>query len=989
MKLRTAMLLVLTGSILAIAVVALQRTREPELLVLNWAKKANTPAAPVAVLIEMGRKDVQATKWNGIAVVNGAAVVHREGYHFHDKDELVAPDGWSAASSRPAGQKQKKVNPAIAAMGGMSVVGVVLHLADVKPGATLTVSGVEKREAATIPLGDVLAGKTASLWDGAAVVRLVSTATPVSKSKTEDDFPAAAYGPDGALWVAYISYTLKEESRRIDAKPIKQQPADFKAYDTPEYGDQLFVKSLKDGKWSAPIAVTEPKQDLVGCAIAVEGNGTVWPVYSAFRDGKHELLARPITEGAKLGAEEKLASDENRHIFPGACTANDGKLYAACQVRKPDGASSVSTFVRENGKWRQDQATETPGRSWFPAICEGPGGQVFTTYDQYHQGDYDVFLLTSGGTKPVMNQPLVTSSKYEGRPAVAYDPQGRVWVAYEEGPEQWGKDFGALDDDEGNPLYFARTVKVVCIADGKLMKPAAELPPMAPREKSPTTGASVEKMPRISHPQIGIDGKGRVWLTYIQKFGTRNTSPLGSHWLTFARRLDGDTWSEPIEVHHSDGMMDPHRILLPHPAGGLRIVCSSDGRWTQPDDIGSQIYLSEINLPGDPVEPKLVPFENPAKDEKLLAKAKAEQDAIARMRGYRIDAGGKSYRPIRGEYHRHTEISWDGGPDGSINDMFRYGIDAADMDWIGCADHDNGGGREYTWWITQKLTDAYRAEKQFIPMFCYERSVSYPHGHRNCLFARRGIRTLPRLAAPDPKEAVAGIHADDAKMFYRYLHELDGVCASHTCATTMGTDWRDNDPVVEPLVEIYQGDRNSYEHQGAPRAGYEASSGKLPVQIGGWFPDGFIDLALGKKGYKLGFQASSDHFSTHISYAIVLTERFDRDAIIDAMKKRHAYGATDNILMDIRCGENIMGDEFKVAGAPKLDIHVVGTGKIKAVEVMKDSKPVASFAPAGSEHRGTWTDPNPSPGSHYYYVRVLQEDNEIAWSSPMWITSMK
>jgi hypothetical protein len=27
----------------------------------------------------------------------------------------------------------------------------------------------------------------------------------------------------------------------------------------------------------------------------------------------------------------------------------------------------------------------------------------------------------------------------------------------------------------------------------------------------------------------------------------------------------------------------------------------------------------------------------------------------------------------------------------------------------------------------------------------------------------------------------------------------------------MGTDWRDNDPVVEPVVEIYQGDRQNYE----------------------------------------------------------------------------------------------------------------------------------------------------------------------------------
>lgn len=36
---------------------------------------------------------------------------------------------------------------------------------------------------------------------------------------------------------------------------------------------------------------------------------------------------------------------------------------------------------------------------------------------------------------------------------------------------------------------------------------------------------------------------------------------------------------------------------------------------------------------------------------------------------------------------------------------------------------------------------------------------------------------------------------------------------SHTSATLMGTDWRDNDRSLEPLVEIYQGDRMSYEHE--------------------------------------------------------------------------------------------------------------------------------------------------------------------------------
>ena len=64
------------------------------------------------------------------------------------------------------------------------------------------------------------------------------------------------------------------------------------------------------------------------------------------------------------------------------------------------------------------------------------------------------------------------------------------------------------------------------------------------------------------------------------------------------------------------------------------------------------------------------------------------------------------------------------------------------------------------------------------------------------------------------------------------------------------------------------------------------------------------------KGYKLGVQASSDHLSTHYSYAMTIAEDFTRNGLLQAMKRRHSYGATDNILLDVRLlDEYMMGDE--------------------------------------------------------------------------------
>ena len=120
---------------------------------------------------------------------------------------------------------------------------------------------------------------------------------------------------------------------------------------------------------------------------------------------------------------------------------------------------------------------------------------------------------------------------------------------------------------------------------------------------------------------------------------------------------------------------------------------------------------------------------------------------------------------------------------------------------------------------------------------------------------------------------------------------------------------------------------------------------------------------------------------------MVLAEKNDREAILDAMRKRHCYGATDNIVVDVRSGDHVMGDEFKLNAAPMLEMHVLGTAPIARISVLRDSDVAATIQPDGSEYKGTWTDPKPAAGTHYYYVRVTQKDHALAWGSPLWIES--
>jgi hypothetical protein len=295
---------------------------------------------------------------------------------------------------------------------------------------------------------------------------------------------------------------------------------------------------------------------------------------------------------------------------------------------------------------------------------------------------------------------------------------------------------------------------------------------------------------------------------------------------------------------------------------------------------------------------------------------------------------------------------------------------------MGDGDHDNGGGDEYMWWLIQKVADIHLHPPYFVAAQSYERSLNYPNGHRNVIMPRRGIRPLPRSDLEGTPEK----GTPDTKLLYQYLKHFGGICASHTSGTNMGTDWRDNDPVVEPVVEIYQGLRNNYEHFGAPRSATKAGP------LAGYEPAGFIWNAFAK-GYRLGFQSSSDHVSTHLSYGIVLTDDASRQGIIDAFKKRHSYAATDNIILDVRSGAHLMGDIFDTSEKPALEINAIGTAQVAKLHVIRDNKYVLSTEPGTAHVKFRYADDDARPGqTHYYYVRIEQEDGNLAWASPMWIT---
>ncbi len=980
----------------------------PRLLLLIAVAASASAQAPVSIRVLLGVTDTESTSWDGGVRAQGASIVSIEPWRFEGNDSI---DGgrWRISTHqvrRFAGGNQAAPAPVVAN-------GVVITLSG--PDAT-TLDVDTPRGSFQIRTDELAYGRFVSRLEGRVLADRIPAAAHITATvQDEEDFPSAASGPDGNVWMACVAF--RHHPRHNEMRVALRTPLqDFASLKESPGGDQVLLRKYSGGMWSEATPITASGLDVYRTAIAVDGRQRVWVFWSQNTRGNFDIFARSVSAGTP-GPIVQISKEPGADIDPVAATDSKGNVWVAWQGWRNGRARIYAATLSGNAFTAPAIVSQSAGNEWNPAIAAAADGRVTVAWDSYRNGNYDIFMRTATGRAAWSAETAIAATpRYEAYPSIAYDSTGRLWAAYEEGGSGWGKDFGAYDT-AGVALYQGRLIRLVGIepggarvetqADLGAVLPGPPVPridnpgaqnqsealdpdPEIARQRRPSTAAQNIRAPRNNYPRLSVDSSGRIWLAFRSAFPVWWTQ-IGTVWTEHLVSFDGAAWTPPIYLHHSDNLLDNRPALVSTAAGSLMVVGSSDGRrqfaqvapmalgpnapparvglLAEPDPYNNDLYFSGISL-GPAARVASVKTAAPR-----VSPAPPTQEAatVKRLRDYRVD----NLRIARGEFHRHSEISMDGGADGSLLDQWRYALDTGAMDWIGCCDHDNGMGREYTWWLEQKLTDVFYSPGVFSPMFSYERSVAYPEGHRNVIFAQRGVRTLPRVpitAADDARQA------PDTQMLYAYLKYFDGIVGSHTSGTSMGTDWRDNDIAVEPVVEIYQGDRQNYEMPDAPRSNSENDS------IGGWRPKGFVNLAL-EKGYKLGFEASSDHVSTHISYCNLYVKDLTRESILDAFKKRHVYAATDNILADVHSGDHIMGDSFATASVPSLRVKLAGTAKFAKVHIIKDNVYVYSTNPGAADVQFTWIDNAPVAGkSSYYYVRGEQEDGQIVWVSPLWIT---
>ncbi|MGD8238849.1 MAG: hypothetical protein PVH68_09870, partial [Armatimonadota bacterium] len=730
----------------------------------------------------------------------------------------------------------------------------------------------------------------------------------IGDDTVDDDYPAMAVGRDGRAAAVWLRYQ--------------------------EGADRIMAASFDGQTLGQPVAVSARLGDNFRPQAATLSDGTTWIVWPRRSDATgFDIYARPLKDG-RLGAEKRVGAAPGPDLH--CCvTAVDDALWVFWQGWR-DGSFDVLYRTLRGGELSPEMSvTSSAGSDWEPAAAVGPNGEVTCVWDTYRHGSYDVYARTWRDGKWGREMPIAASENFEARASVAYDSEGAAWIVWENGGPGWGK------DSTNAGLHSTRTLELRCLVGDTVREPEAEL-----RANFPERIAKQCEM-----GQLMRDGDGRLWLFFRHLVA-------GGVWAAYASVHGPEGWSAPVALPDSKGRQDEKVGLAAGPDGPPWAAWGTDNRTRNvalnPDVLvaqliapasavagprpGARVAVTPVEVPADAPRPRRATFPD---GERLL---------------------------LFGDLHRHTDLSvCQTGRDGSMADLYRYALDAARLDFIAVTDHIQHikVPSAYERWRTEKMADMYFIPGRLTPLFAYERSQRFPYGHRNVVSPTRGQLPVPRTDENRPTSANQGYPGETRiapPTFWERIRGVDPdqITIPHTSGNkTMGQDWQFNDPEIEPVVEIYQGCRISYEHPGAPDP-TKPRSGTNEV--------GSIWTALAK-GFRLGFIASSDHASTHISYAGVYAGEHTRHAIVEAIRERRTFAATDTMGLHFSVGGYPLGSELaaRLADPPSIEVDVLGMKPVARIDLIKDNKVVYSTEGAGPRTRFSYQDAAAAAGTSYYY----------------------
>jgi hypothetical protein len=233
---------------------------------------------------------------------------------------------------------------------------------------------------------------------------------------------------------------------------------------------------------------------------------------------------------------------------------------------------------------------------------------------------------------------------------------------------------------------------------------------------------------------------------------------------------------------------------------------------------------------------------------------------------------------------------------------------------------------------------------------------------------------------------------------------------SFTMAKGIEYNFDQFEPEFERVVEIYNawGSSEMTKKEGNPRpissttGVQEAADGSIQKALQRNCRFGFVAGGLDDRGIYAELY-ESDQVQYTPGLTAIIAPAHTREALMEALYQRSCYATTgERIIVGLYLAGFPMGKEISTADKPGLTInrhlsgYVAGTTNLHKVEIVRNGKVIKTFEPHQYFLDFTYDDMIPldkvviptkdkNPPFVYYYLRVTQEDEHMAWSSPIWV----
>jgi hypothetical protein len=381
---------------------------------------------------------------------------------------------------------------------------------------------------------------------------------------------------------------------------------------------------------------------------------------------------------------------------------------------------------------------------------------------------------------------------------------------------------------------------------------------------------------------------------------------------------------------------------------------------------------------------------------------RSPRSAAPRIRGKEPTVTDTAYRLYWGDLHRQSNVS-DG--EGDLAEHFRVARDEAGLDFYAMTDHavltadpcdraymgplkgpasitdartpDELGDvvalhriSDTAWRTLQDLVRHFYTPERFVTLLGYEWSC-----------ARYGDRSVYYLADDQPIRVPRTLPE-----LYRMLEGVDAMLTPHHTGYARGrrgTDWNVHNPILERNVEVVSLHGCSEE----PRGGFFPLNN---IGMGSNVPGGSVQDALAR-GYHLGLVGGSDGHRPRDPYVLTgaYAPALTRDALWDALYHRRTVATTGSqrTHLAFRMDGEWQGSLLALDTLPHFTIDAEGTAPITRVELIENGEVVQTWPGTGNRivvnERLSCVPERPD---NYYYVRLMQADGNLAWSSPIWVS---